>query len=382
MKPFNIDLLLLPTFTIFICLIILVFLSTKSPVLSIILSTTKAILFIFYFGFIFDGTYTFLDDWTYIERGGVFFSKDIHFLNFFRDWDYLKIVSVGEHFVYYLYNSSSFFLFGEYYFSPVALNIILTGIIAHIAITIVRREFFLDYKTYLFFYCFIFFHPSIIAWSQICNLKDILVLCLHTSMLNGISLISHKKNLTGLITILITSSILYFIRFYVPLIFVLTLLITIILTKAKKRAMMPIVIISVLLYLSQKYHGSSFFLNAADRININIIEFIYGFIRIIFTPIPFHTEDSYRFLNYPSLFNWIMFPSTLVGFFKLSKEKTFFCTFLCIYFLCFLSLYASYIDLQGPRHKVQLDFALCLFQFTGWHILFNSFSNTLIKKSL
>ena len=69
MNPFDLDILIWPAAAIFFITLIISFQFTKWPMFSIFVAFVKTGIFLGYFNFIFDGTYTFLDDWNYLEGG-------------------------------------------------------------------------------------------------------------------------------------------------------------------------------------------------------------------------------------------------------------------------------------------------------------------------
>ena len=152
MHPFEIDDLLLPTLLIAITSLVVSFRITKSMLSSIILALIKSGLFIVYFSYFFDGTFTFEDDITYINGGIKILDRGINIFNIYDEWQYIKMIGGGTHVGYYLYNAFAFSLFGEFYFSPVALNIIITIFIALVGTKLANREFkFSSYQNKIFF---------------------------------------------------------------------------------------------------------------------------------------------------------------------------------------------------------------------------------------
>lgn len=71
MTPFAINELALPAISIFIVTLFITLYFTKWIGLSIIAAFIKAGVFIIYFGLLFDGTYTFLDDYGYLDGGSI-----------------------------------------------------------------------------------------------------------------------------------------------------------------------------------------------------------------------------------------------------------------------------------------------------------------------
>ncbi len=91
---------------------------------------------------------------------------------------------------------------------------------------------------------------------------------------------------------------------------------------------------------------------------------------MLLTPIPFNTQEAYNFLNIPALFHWLSMPFILNGIFYIYRVKTGFSRFFIIYLSLFMLLYGVYEELQGPRHRVQLDYAFALLQFFGFYLFF------------
>ena len=77
----------------------------------------------------------------------------------------MGISSVGgrrPHFVYYLYNTYAFRIFGEGYYAPVACNNLLTPLIAYLGTRLAVREFGLTPRQGGWFSFFSFSTP--ISW--------------------------------------------------------------------------------------------------------------------------------------------------------------------------------------------------------------------------
>ena len=76
--------------------------------------------------------------------------------------------------------------------------------------------------------------------------------------------------------------------------------------------------------------------SASEELMNNFENPLFNFLRFILTTNPFNISDVYTFLN-----------------------------FFVLYFFVFVTVYAIYPEHQGLRHRVQLDYALVLFQFIG-----------------
>ena len=104
---------------------------------------------------------------------------------------------------------------------------------------------------------------------------------------------------------------------------------------------------------------------ALDRLREDMVNPVLGLVRFALTPVPFNTTSEYGFLDLPAVFHWVMFPAALLGLWRVARMRHPFARFLLAYVAVFTALYAVYGELQGPRHRVQLDFAWATLQFVG-----------------
>ena len=370
MNPFDLDVLIWPVMAIFFITLIISFWFTKWPAFSIFVAVLKAGIFLGYFSLVFDGTYTFLDDLSYLEGGNVLLLEGVGITNLAENWGFLRIIGRGDHFVYYLYNAYAFRLFGAGYFSPVALNVLLTVAIAYYGAKLAVVEFGMGKQMSKVFFLFLLLHPDILAWSNVMNGKDILVLLLHVLLLKAVSIYLHGQIQKAFVVAIPIVFVLLFLRFYVPVLFLVALIFGNLLMK--QRGGIKYFLFScgftVLAFLWIGEHGVQY---AISTIEENLVNPIYGFIRILLTPIPFHTEENYAFLNFSALIHWTFIPFFVFGLWRVWFMRTPFSIFFIAYFLVFMSLYAVFGELQGPRHRVQLDYAWAIFQFIGIIVVFN-----------
>jgi hypothetical protein len=382
MSPFDIHLLIFPASVIFLVTLIVTFHLLKWPAIALISATVKSIVFLFYFGVVFDGTFTFSDDLTYLDGGRSLLTADVGLTNLAQNWEYALEVGRGDHFLYYLFNTYALRLFSDGYFAPVALNIVLTIFVAYIGAVLASREFNLSRSTTKLFYLFLLFHPDIFVWSNIMNGKDILVLLLHILMLHSVSLFFRRELWQALAIGVPVVLILFFLRFYVPLLILTALLLSILASpRVTFRVRMRLLFAgSSLMLLVLAWLGGDGIGYALSKIGENFVNPIYGFIRMMLTPIPFRTETAYAFLDLPAIFHWLMMPFVALGILKIYRFLTPFSLFFIGYFLLFVGLYSVFGELQGPRHRVQLDFAFALFQFLGLIMIVRSLRRSLIQR--
>ena len=262
--------------------------------------------------------------------------------------------------------------FGTGYYAPVALNVILTTVIAFVGRRIAVDQSIVTPPNGAFFFVFLILHPDITAWSTLVNAKDILVLTLHIFLLHSISLASGKQYKKALIFSGPTIFILIFLRFYVPVLFVVAL-IPILIFHRKGISLWRLIVVSLatlMFFISGV--GASALNDAMDGIRSDFVNPAVGLVRFVLTPIPFNAEPSFEFLNIPSLVHWVLMPALLGGAIKVATIPTAFSRFFILYFVTFVSLYSVYGELQGPRHRIQLDYAIALFQFVGILMLANT----------
>jgi hypothetical protein len=89
---------------------------------------------------------------------------------------------------------------------------------------------------------------------------------------------------------------------------------------------------------------------------------VAGIPRFLLTPQPWSVDPDYSYLTLPMILHWLLFPALLAGMLMLwSRPRV--STLLLIYAVMVTGVYASYPDLQGPRHRIQLIPILCWAQF-------------------
>jgi len=368
-QPFDIGLLLFPGLVLFLSLIILGYLGSKSLTIALLIATIKTSFFILYFGFFFDGTYTTgADDEHYLSTGYklyLFFldgSSEVTINN-------IKNIVVGSLFIYNILNAIAFLLFGVFYFSPVVINIIISAAAAVISVKIIKQQQILHGRHLNYFFLFFVLHPELLSWSTVFNLKDVLVLFMHVLLLYSVSLFVLQKKMAALFIGFGATVILVALRFYVPFIFGLSFLMYII-TGMKlnfKKVITFGTSISLFLLFVVPWDYLTYSLDAYKNSMINPLT---GVVHFLLAPRPFFTDEIYAVLNFASLIHWLFFPMFLIGIYVGLKPKNKFIYFLVIYLLTFVLFYGSFEFLNGSRHRLQLLFVFSVFQFIGlkWFI--------------
>jgi hypothetical protein len=368
MTPYSFSTLISPAIIIFLATLLVVYSFTKWPASALFAAFFKSLFFTVYFSFFFDGTYTHDDSWAYIDKASSLDLSYIDFSNLSESALYLSSVAVSEHFFYIIYTKFSFIVFGEKYYSPMVFNILATLLIAYFGINLVRVEFPISHRALKILFLFLMFQPSMFFWSNFYNGKDVIVILLHIFMLTSISLYFRGKILFSITLAAITFLLFSVLRFYLPVVFVVAVFIGISIHKpfASRRQIIMILITPVVIF--------SLIMSRFDSVMTHIfgdlVNPFYGMIRFVLTPIPFNTADAYAFLHVPSLFHWFAFPFLLFGMVHIWSRKTLFSKIFISYIFVLICLYSFVDELQGPRHRLQLEYAIAIGQFLGFVLAF------------
>lgn len=338
---------------------------TRKPHWSLLVAGVKASVFLVYYGVFFDGTFTFLDDWTYLERGQNLLAQGVSITNLFAHLPELFFAANGKHFVYYLYNADSFRLLGQAYYAPVTLNITLTFVAAGFMTTAARYGLGFSKTLAAGLFVFLAIHPDVIAWSTIMNGKDTLVLTGTAIAVYVVSLTANGGYAKAGLLAVAVGLVLFFTRFYVPLMLLAALSCAVLLSPEGRRRpalwlLVPAGLVGVVSVL-----GMDTLADAYGRVREGFVNPLYGIPRTLLTPIPFHTTEHYAFLDLPQVFHWVMMPALLYGVYRIWRRGTLTARFVVLYFLAMILLYGVFVELQGPRQRYQLDGLIAVFQFYG-----------------
>lgn len=366
--PFDLGLLVWPSLMIFVIVFGASLAVLRRPGTATGIAAIKTAIFLVYFGWFFDGTFTYLDDWTYFERGAYIHDLGLSPSDLLDSLPLLLAIGEGDHFLYYVYNAFTFSLFGTHYFAPVAMNVLVTSLIAWLGVRLAVSERLCSLRQASLLFIFLILHPDITAWSSLVNGKDTLVLLLHVLLLTSVSGFLRGRRLAPLLLAGASVTALLFLRFYVPVMFAIALsagALSTVRGAARWRAMLvaSMALIGLLLVIGDSL---SF---AMESVRAQFVNPFLGLARFLLTPIPFNTDAAFAFLDLPAVLHWLMLPALMLGAWKIQRMSTPFSRVLVFYVVVFAALYAVYGELQGPRHRLQLDYAFALFQFTGFGVL-------------
>lgn len=364
-SPFPLAELMVPALFIFVTGFILTLAATRSVMLSMFLPLIKAVVYVVYYVVLFDGTWTFLDDWSYLERGRTLLKHGVGIANFSVHLPLLFSTAGGKHFFYYLFNADAMRLFGYAYYAPVAVNVALTFLAAGLMAGAAKTGLNFSRNLAAGLFASIVLYPDVVAWSTIVNGKDTVVMAGISMAVYVVSLAESGRYRRALSLALFLGLVLLFTRFYTPLMMLVALGLALTLSSSgRRRSWLWLLVVTgggaVLGVLGTRMLGSAFNLLLQDWVNPG-----YGIVRYLLTPIPFHTTEAYSFLDLPQVVYWGLVPFLIYGVYRVWQRRTLTARFIVIYFLLTVALYAIFGELQGPRHRYQLDGLIVLFQFLG-----------------
>ena len=301
-----------------------------------------------YFSFFFDGQWTRLDDWTYLKHGQLMLENGFTPVSALTSDGRAALRSLvgGYHILYTYWNFLSVYLFGEFYFSPVYMNVMLSS-----ASSIILYKFILDTgfkRQYaLFSAIFFLFHWDVLTWISFVNLKSSLVIFLELLSLFLILRLFKRRKIGYFLTLIFVCVLLLRLRLYIPLAMMTSVSFWVALGNRKKLLKYIPIFSGVFIVL-----GSLFNFQSASR-HLNLVDIPFGTIRMLLTPLPWSIDYSYRFLLVSSIFHCLLFIPTVFGLYSIWKHSHE--AKLLIIFSCFMILlYGAVPVLQGPRHRLQI----------------------------
>jgi hypothetical protein len=369
--PFPLTDLFLPAALIFLFTAGVALFVTRAVGWSLASAFFKAGLFILYFGYVFHGEYSHQDDITYLNQAALFAANGVTVWNIFEHLP-LILATAGNHFIYQIFCTYALYFFGPGYFAPVALNTLLSPLIAALGCKIAEVEFGFTgpWRAIIFF--ILLFDPTISAWAGFYNGKDVLVLFGHVVTLYGFMLLYRGQALRAIGLLGSAASFLFFLRFYVPLLFIAAFMLSIFLGAGRRHFGRLLLaggagfagILAVI--------GPETVLSNLAKLRSDFVNPAYGLIRFLLTPIPFNADADYRFLEIPAVLSWLFLPLLIWGTILVARLRTPFSKFFLLYCLVFAGLYSTFAELQGPRHRLQLEFAIVIFEMLALRALMRS----------
>lgn len=338
---------------------------TRRIVLSYWIAALKAGLFLLYFGFLFNGTYTFLDDWRYLDIGEQLAANGIGLMSIVSHYQYIVSTVTGQNIAYYVYNASAVQLFGSGYYAPVTLNIVLTFLEAGLLMKAAHDGLGMGRRTAIGLFALVALNPDILVWSTIPNFKDTLVATGTAAAVCAVALVDRHRIGRAALLAVAAAFVLAITRLYVPLMLGVAFVITLFLSPRGRRNPWLWLLATVALFFVLRHMGHGSLVDALRALRSKMDNPVKGVVRFLVTPIPFHTAPGYGFMNLPQMIYWALMPLMFYGIRSVWREATVSARFIVIYFVLMLLLYGSFTTLQGARHRVQIDGLVVIFQFYG-----------------
>jgi hypothetical protein len=325
--------------------------------LALVLAAVRVSVPVVYFALYFDATWNVGDDLVYAAHGRELLNcgyNPVTVLLHDHGRGYLQSLSQGHHVLYGWWNLLAMSFFGEHYYAPVFLNVVVTFIGGSLLARTVRQlGFSAGYSLGL--QIFWLLHWDLIAWSSLLNIKDVLVQTLTIAILYCLVGFVVERKTRFLVGFLMIAQLFWWIRFYVPVI-VLTAVMIWMLTQWNDSRKYLFVPLGAMAY----YFVAPLISGAKDYWQFNTL--FYGTVRFTLTPIPWNVEQVYEYLVIPTSLHWLSFIPAMIGAGFLWGESKYARLFF-IYLACLVGLYAITEDLLGPRQRFQVAFLFAWAQF-------------------
>jgi hypothetical protein len=337
---------------------------------ALVAAAIKTIIPLVYFAYLYEVPTT-LDDVVYFNTGSIMLSKGYTLLSVFFDPDaltYLMMLAGGHHILYGWFNMLAQSIFGEFYFAPVFLNVALTFSAAYWLYRIaVLSDFSFNYSRGLFF--FFLLHWEVVSWSSFVNLKDTLILSMTILFVYTVMRLVQTKRMRFVGILCCILFLFYFLRFYVPLLMLISVFIYILIQTKGLRFIQFLVYGGVVVVGYSAYMGFDQVIAGVMRLNIDFDSILLG-LKMTLTPRPWGIDPEYQFLFIASFFHWLFYFPMLIGIVMMWRQYPQ-VRILLIYFTVVVLFYGSYTEGLGPRQRLQVSFiyAWAQFHFCRYYLL-------------
>ncbi len=328
-----------------------------TAVVALLIAAVRVGVPVVYFAWYYDGAWTILDDFSYFTDGQRMLADGFNPLTALftvEGFEELQMLSGGNHILYTWWNVLAQYLFGPNYFTAVLLNVLVTFVTAFV----LRRT--MELLRFPRPYCLglqllFLLHWDMIAWSSFVNLKDPIVQLLTVMSLYFVTRFFQRHDLYSIVGFLAVAQMFAIIRYYVPLIVLLTAMLW--MTWQWKSNLRY-----VLIPLTVLAAYGAFPMLQEQAYELYPAQVLFGTARMLITPIPGRIDERYSYLLIPSLLHLAFLLPAVVGFVGLWRANTSARLYL-LYLALIITLYAMTDELQGPRHRFQVAFIFVWIQF-------------------
>lgn len=324
---------------------------------ALLVAAAKLALVVAYFAWS-DRRWTFYDDMSYFRQGSQLLAAGYSPFTILFHAEGLKtlfVTSGGVHILYGWWNHFAQYLFGSHYFAAVFLNVGSTFVAGAFLLRLCGLAGFGEQYARGLLIVFLL-HWDVLAWSTVVNLKDVLMLVFTVAAVYWFARLSlprmrRRDRLTaaaGLGTVLF---LLLWIRFYAPVLLLATFALWVLIKRRGRRKYLLLGAIAgaLLLVLPR--------LIPSGLIQLSPAAVVAGMAKMALTPQPWSIDPGYSFLLIPSLLHWIFFVPTVLGAVALWRQSPV-GALVVLYAGVIIVFYGLIPELQGPRHRLQIAFAL------------------------
>lgn len=329
------------------------------------IAAVKILVTFIYFRWFYTGEWTVIDDVAYFRQGRILLDAGFNpfsVLAYGNGLVALMFLSDGYHFLYGWFNLTMQFVLGPWYHSAVFGNVFLTCICA-VLVHGLARDTGAPTAYARGLAAFTALHWELVAWSGFINVKDILVLTLTLALLRALVAVNARASLRGVVSVILLSFVLLWIRFYVPIVALFAWTIYRIAAKSEgarlRRSLFAVAVLALVLVVARARVVEAFAL-----IDVTASDVVFGWIRTLLSPQPWSTQRAYGFLQVPAILHLATLPLAVYGAALLARGRSEL-RFLMLYAALLLVPVAAYPELQGPRHRIQIMFLVAWAQFHG-----------------
>ncbi len=313
-----------------------------------------------YFAWFFDGTWTMVDDFKVISDATAMIASGYTSISALSNADGILQMSAlarGPHILYIWWNQFAFYIFGQHYYSPIFLNILVTFIAGYFMHGIIKET--VSDKQYLRWYqVFFLLHWDILAWSSFANLKDVLIATISIIFMYFVVQFSQVAKWRHLVGMGLALFLMFWGRYYMVAILGVSAMSWIFLfsgRKLNKTGLYIFVIIGVILFAPYAFSPTTLAM-------LNPGKLIYGLIRFPLTPRPWAVPAAYSFIIFPSIIHWVLFlPAVYTGW-RIWQQSTI-GKLLILFMIINLTFFALVPDLQNNRKRLSFTMIITWMQF-------------------
>jgi hypothetical protein len=316
-----------------------------------------------FFSVYYDGQWTIIDDLTYYRQGRLLLASGYNPISVFLDpkgFALLLYVSASFHVLYGWFNLLTQYLLADAYWAPVLGNVLLTCIAA-VLLRCLATDAGAESSYADALAVFFLFHWEILAWSSFINVKDLLVMTLTLWMMGSIAKAEGARKWTAWISVLLAGFLLFWIRFYVPLVLGAVYGLYRMRNPLQDKRLLASLVAGMAAFF---FVVRGMVASVATIVNLRVTDLLFGWLRTLFSPQPWSLQRAYGFLLVPSVLNLALLPLTIYGAYLLIRRVRSI-RFAFLYAAVLLVSVAAVPELQGPRHRIQILFLVAWAQFHG-----------------